>query len=33
MTLSAYHLYGKLGNSGKNSNGMIHPGGNFLEKK
>ena len=29
VTLSAYHLYGKPGNSGENSNGTVHPGGNF----
>ena len=31
-TGSAYHLYGKPGNSGKNSDGTAHPGGNFPEK-
>ena len=31
-TLSAYHLYRKPGNSGKNSDGTAHPGGNFPEK-
>ena len=31
-TGSAYQLYGKPGNSGKNSNGTAHPGGNFPEK-
>ena len=31
--LSAYHLYGKPGNSGENSNGTVHLGGNFPEKK
>ena len=31
-TLSAYHLYRKPGNSGENSNGTVHPGGNFPEK-
>ena len=30
---SAYHLYGKPGNSGENSNGTVHPGGNFPEKR
>ena len=30
--VSAYHLYGKPGNSGENSNGTVHPGGNFPEK-
>ena len=29
---SAYHLYGKPENSGENSNGKVHPGGNFPEK-
>ena len=30
---SAYHLYGKPGNSGENLNGTVHPaGGNFAEK-
>ena len=33
MTWSAYDLYGKPGNSGENSNGTVHPGGNFPEKK
>ena len=28
----AYHLYGKPGNSGENSTGTVHPGGNFPEK-
>ena len=34
MTMSAYHLYGKPGNTGENSNGMVYhdPGGNFPEK-
>ena len=30
---SAYHLYGKPGNSGENSNGTVYPGGNFPGKK
>ena len=30
--MSAYHLYGKPGNSGENSNRTVHSGGNFLEK-
>ena len=30
---SAYHLYGKPRNSVENSNGTVHPGGNFPEKK
>ena len=30
---SAYHLNGKPGNTGQNSNGTVHPGGNFPEKK
>ena len=30
---SAYHLYRKPENSGKNSNGTVYPGGNFAEKK
>jgi len=30
--MSAYHLYGKPGNTGENSNGMVYPGGNFPEK-
>ena len=25
-------MYGKLGNSGENLNGTVHPGGNFPEK-
>ena len=33
QTGSAYHFYGKPGNSGENSNGTVHPGGNFLEKR
>ena len=32
-TRSAYHLYGKLSNSGKNANGMCHAGGMILKKK
>ena len=32
FTKSAYHLYGKPGNSGENSNGTVHPVGNFPEK-
>ena len=32
-SLSTYHLYGKPGNSGENSNGPVHPGENFSEKK
>ena len=32
QTKSAYHLYGKPKNSGENSNGTVHPGGNFPEK-
>ena len=31
--LSAYHLNGIFGNSGANSNGTVHPGGKFLEKR
>ena len=31
--MSAYHLYGKQGNSGENFNGTVHPGGNFPEKR
>ena len=31
--MSANHFYGKPGNSEENSNGMVHPGGNFLVKK
>ena len=30
--VSVYLLYGKTGNSVENSNGMVHPGGNFPEK-
>ena len=30
---SAYHLYRKLDNSGENSNGTVHPGGNFSNKR
>ena len=30
--VSACHLFGKPGNSGENSNGTVHPGGNFPEK-
>ena len=30
--MSAYHLYGKPGNSGENSNRTVHSGGNFPEK-
>ena len=33
VSKSAYHLYGKPGNSGENSNGTVHPDGNFPEKK
>ena len=29
---AAYHLYGKPGNSGENSNGTVHPGGIFQNK-
>ena len=29
---SAYHLHGKPRNSGENSNGTVHPGGNFPEE-
>ena len=29
----AYHLYGKLGNSGENSNETVHRGGNFSDKR
>ena len=32
-TTSAYHLNGIFGNSGANSNGTVHPGGKFLEKR
>ena len=31
--MSAYHLYGKSGYSGENSNGTVYPGGIFLEKR
>ena len=31
--VSAYHLYGKPGNSGENLSGMVYPGGNFRKKK
>ena len=31
--LSAYHLNGIFGNYGANSNGTVHPGGKFSEKK
>ena len=30
---SAYHLYGKPGNSGENSTGTVQPGENCQEKK
>ena len=30
---SAYHLNGIFGNSGANSNGTVHPGGKFSEKR
>ena len=31
---SAYHLYGKPGNSAENLNGTVYPaGGNFAEKR
>ena len=30
--VSAYHLYGKPGNSGENLSGMVYPGGNFRKK-
>ena len=33
VTLSAYHLYGKPGNSGENSIGTVHSGGMFSEKR
>ena len=33
MSVSVYHLYGKPGNSRENSNGMVHPGGNYADKK
>ena len=29
----AYHLYGKPGNSGENSNGTVHSGGMFSGKR
>ena len=29
---SAYHSYGKPGNSGENSSGTVHPSGNFWKK-
>ena len=32
QTGSAYHLCGKPSNFGENSNGTVHPGGNFPEK-
>ena len=32
QTLSAYELYWKPGNSGENSNGMVHRDGNFPDK-
>ena len=32
-TWSAYHLNGIFGNSAPNSNGTVHPGGKFSEKK
>ena len=32
QTLSAYHLYGKPGNSGENSNGMVHVDVSFPDK-
>jgi len=32
-TKSAYHLYGKPGNSGENSNGTVHSGGMFSGKR
>ena len=31
-TKSAYHFYGNPDNSGENSNGTVHSGGNFPEK-
>ena len=31
--VSAYHLNGIFGNSGENSNGTVHPGGMFSEKR
>ena len=33
LNKSAYHLYGKPGNSGENSNGTVHSGGMFSEKR
>ena len=33
QTSSAYHLNGIFGNSGANSNGTVHPGGKFSEKR
>ena len=33
IILSAYHLYGKPGQSGENANETVHPGRNFPEKK
>ena len=33
LNRSAYHLNGIFGNSGANSNGTVHPGGKFSEKK
>ena len=30
---STYYLYGKPGKFGENSNGTVHPGGNFPEKQ
>ena len=32
-TTSAYHLNGIFGNSGVNSNGTVHPGRKFSEKR
>ena len=32
-TMSAYHLYGKPGNSGENSSRTVYPTGNFPGKK
>ena len=32
MTMSAYHLYRKAGNTVENSNGMVYPGRDFPEK-
>ena len=31
--MRAYHLYGKPGNPGENSNGTVHPSGNCPEKR